>query len=78
MPCIVGKNKITCIRLSANQQSRIKSIYDGQIYWSHLPKCIYDAMPENSIIPLGEKMFIKSKTEYMETRQEWLDRMANE
>lgn len=76
MPCVIGKNSITCFRLSHDQQSRIMSTFDKKEYWSPLTKEQYDARPANTAIPLGEKQFIKSKTEFIETREQYCKRLS--
>jgi hypothetical protein len=76
MPCVIGKNSISCFRLSHDQQSRIMSIFDKQVYWSPLTKEQYDARPASTAIPLGMKQFIKSKTEFVETRKQYCERLS--
>ena len=78
MTCVIDKNRITCFRLSHDQQSRIMSIFDKQVHWSPLTKEQYDARPESAAIKLGEKQFIKLKTEFVETREQYCERVSND
>jgi len=76
MTCVIDKNRITCFRLSSDQQSRIMSMFDKQVYWSPITKEQYNARQATAAIPLGDKQFIKSKTEFVETRDEYCERLS--
>jgi len=77
MACVIGKNSITCYRGTGRYgvhpvyQSRIMSTFDKKVCWSELTKERYEALPEDSVIQLDDRQFIKHKTEFVETREQW-------
>lgn len=89
MPCIVGKNKITCYRTPIKANGRIRA-KDGSEYWCDLRKDIYDVLKEDAVISLydehgsgstysrTDKKFIKSFTTWIGTVEEYLKRLVEE
>jgi hypothetical protein len=85
MPCIVGKNRITCFRVP--QSAKIKVKAGGLDWFCDLTKEAYDHVPKDGTISLYDdgagipgdyqgsryKKFKKWGTEFIGTIQDFLD-----
>jgi hypothetical protein len=88
MPCIPGKNRITCFRTPYLAKGRI--IANGKEYWTDIKKDLYKVLKDDAVVVVydemgtgmtfqhTEKKFIKSFTKWSGTVEEYLERLAVE
>ena len=82
MPCIIGKNKISCFKAPVGARSRI--LVQDHEYWCDLSKDIYDVLKPDAVIYLYEnygqsidcKKYLKRFTKYSESVEEHFKKLS--